>query len=61
AYLQLKDGALASAEFPRLGAAGGRADGLRPQLRAGRPRSQGGCATPKNVQPPGHWLTPAVG
>ena len=30
----------------------GRYSGLRPQLRTGRPRSQGGFASPKNVQSP---------
>jgi hypothetical protein len=36
----------------RPGAAKGRYSGLRPRLRTGRPRSQAGFATPKNVLRP---------
>jgi len=35
------------------GAAKGRCSGLRPRLRTGRPRSQRGFVTPRNVQSPG--------
>ena len=37
----------------RPGAAKGRCSGLRPRLRTGRPRSQRGFVTPRNVQSPG--------
>ena len=36
----------------RPGAAKGRCSGLRPRLRTGRPRSQRGFVTPRNVQSP---------